>query len=74
MNWQERITADLTARRGKACIRGGRVIVSVASDSLTVLESPNDIARAYGITQDDVEPVRQYGAERGWLVVRGASQ
>ena len=74
MNWQERITVGLTVRRGKACIRGARVIVSVASDSLTVLESPNDVARAYGIAHDVVEPVRQYGAKRRWLVVRGASE
>ena len=74
MNWQERITVDLTVRHGKACIRGARVIVSVVSDSLTALESPNDIARAYGITHDHVKPVRRYGAEGWWLVVRGASE
>jgi uncharacterized protein (DUF433 family) len=64
MNSQDRITADLTARRGKGCIRGARVIVSVASDSLTSLESPDEIACAYGITHDVVDPVRHYGAER----------
>jgi len=74
MNWQERITVDPNVCHGKACIRGALVIVSAVLDSLPVLESPNDIVRVFGITHDHVEPVRQYGAERGWLVVRGASE
>ena len=64
MNWQERITVDPNVCHSKACIRDARVIVSVVSDSLTVLECPNNIARVFGMTHEHVEPVRHYGAER----------
>lgn len=63
MNWQERITVDPNVCHGKACIRGTRVMVSAVLDNLAGGETPDDIARAYRITREDVEAALLYTAE-----------
>lgn len=63
MTWQDHITVDPQVCHGKACIRGTRVMVSVVLDNLAGGESPDDIARAYRITREDVQAALLYAAE-----------
>ena len=64
MNWTEHITVEPNICRGKACIRGTRVMVSVVLDNLAAGLSPAEIVRSYPSLQpDDVAAAMAYAAE-----------
>jgi uncharacterized protein (DUF433 family) len=63
MDWKARITSDPAVCHGKACIAGTRVLVSVILDNLAEGESPATVARAYQVSEADVNAALHYAAE-----------
>ena len=63
MDWKAHISSDPTVCHGKACIKGTRVLVSVILDNLAEGETHEAIARAYWITEEDVQATLHYAAE-----------
>ena len=63
MNWRDHITVDPAVCHGKACIKGTRVMVSVVLDNLAAGEAPQDVARWYEISADDVRAALAYAAD-----------
>jgi uncharacterized protein (DUF433 family) len=63
MTWHDRITVDATVCRGKACIRGTRLMVSVVLDNLAAGESVESIMRGYHLEREDIDACVQYAAE-----------
>lgn len=63
MTWQERISVNPSICHGKACIKGTRVMVSVVLDNLAAGETPEEIARAYHLSIEDVQAAIAYAAE-----------
>jgi len=63
MDWREHVSVDPQVCHGKACIKGTRVMVSVVLDNLAAGESRQDIARAYQISESDVQAAMLYAAD-----------
>jgi uncharacterized protein (DUF433 family) len=63
MSWQDHISVDPKVCHGKACIRGTRVMVSVVLANLADGEPPEEIARGYHITREDISAALQYAAQ-----------
>ena len=63
MSWRDRISVDPNICHGRACIAGTRVLVSVVLDNLAARESPQSIAEAYQITDEDIRAALEYAAE-----------
>lgn len=64
MSWTERITVEPNVCRGKASIRGTRVMVSVILDNLAAGLSAVEIVRSYpSLEPDDVAAAMAYAAE-----------
>lgn len=62
MRWQDHISVDPNICHGKACIKGTRVMVSVVLDSLAAGDSPDNIAKAFHLTLDDIHAALLYAA------------
>lgn len=64
MNWQDHISVDPQICHGKACIKGTRVMVSVALDNLADGVSRNEILASYPLlTGEDIDAAIAYAAE-----------
>ncbi len=63
-DWRERITVDPNICRGKACIRGTRILVSVILDSLAAGLTPAEIVGTYpSLKTADIQAALDYAAE-----------
>ncbi len=63
-HWRERITVNPNVCYGRACVRGTRVVVSVAPDNLTTGLGCDEILKSYPtITREDIEAVLACAAE-----------
>ena len=64
MDWKERISVDPLVCRGKACIKGTRIMVSVVLDNLAAGVSPEEILRSYpSLSSEDIQAAIAYAAE-----------
>jgi uncharacterized protein (DUF433 family) len=59
-----RIAADPLVRFGKPVIEGTRVPVSVVVGAVAAGDSWEEIAREYGITEEDIRAALAYAASR----------
>ena len=74
MEWQKRIYVDPQICRGRACIQGTRIMVSVIMDNLAAGVSQEEILRSYpSLTAEDVKAALTYAAEltREKIINRG---
>ncbi len=63
MNWQERISIKPDVCKGRACVAGTRILVSVILDNLAEGLTPADIRRSYPpLTEEDIRACIAYGA------------
>jgi uncharacterized protein (DUF433 family) len=63
MNWQQRITSDPSTCKGRACVKGTRIMVSVVLDNLAAGLSMEEIARSYPpLSREDVQACIAYAA------------
>ena len=64
MNWQERISVDLTVCHGQACVRGTRVPVSVVLDNLAARVPRDEILQSYpSIKDEDIDACLAHASE-----------
>ena len=64
MDWRERIVTNQQICHGRACIRGTRIMVSVALDNLAAGLGSEDILESYpSLTQQDIDAAIGYAAE-----------
>jgi uncharacterized protein (DUF433 family) len=61
-NWKEGISANPRVCRGKACIRGTRIMVSVIIDNMAAGLSRDEIRRSYPALTD-IDAALSYAAE-----------
>ncbi|MGA2632107.1 MAG: DUF433 domain-containing protein [Terriglobia bacterium] len=59
-----RITVDAEVRFGKPVIEGTRVPVAIVVGAVAAGDSPEEVAREYGITLEDVRAALSYAARR----------
>jgi len=63
MNWKNRITVDPLVCKGRACVQGTRIMVSVILDNLAAGLSPEEIMRSYPpLTREDIQGCVAYAA------------
>lgn len=63
MNWKNRIMVDPLVCRGRACVQGTRVMVSVVLDNLAAGLSPEEIMRSYPLLmREDIQACAAYAA------------
>ena len=56
MNWKDRITVDPHVCKGRACVKGTRILASVVLDNLAAGRSIEDIIRSYPpLTREDIQ-------------------
>lgn len=60
---QNRIVIDPGIRQGKPVIRGTRVPVDLILGSLAGGMTPDEVAREYGITKEDISAALAYASE-----------
>lgn len=63
MDWRTRITADPAVCHGKPCVRGTRVLVSALLDDLADGAPAESVAKAYGVSLDDVRAALAYASD-----------
>lgn len=59
-----RITVDSDVRFGKPVIEGTRVPVSIVVGAVAAGDTPEEVAREYGISVEDVRATLSYAARR----------
>jgi uncharacterized protein (DUF433 family) len=63
VNWKNRITVDPLVCKGRACVQGTRIMVSVILDNLAAGLSPEEIMRSYPpLTREDIQACVAYAA------------
>lgn len=63
MNWKERISVRSDICKGRACVAGTRILVSVVLDNLAAGLTPEEIARSYPpLTREDIQACIAYAA------------
>jgi uncharacterized protein (DUF433 family) len=63
MNWKERISIKPDICKGRACVAGTRILVSVVLDNLAEGLTPEEIRRSYPpLTDDDIRACIAYAA------------
>jgi uncharacterized protein (DUF433 family) len=63
MNWQARISTDPLICKGRACVQGTRIMVSVVLDNLAAGLSPEEVMRSYPpLTREDIQACMAYAA------------
>ena len=63
MNWHERISHDPATCKGRACVKGTRIMVSTVLDNLAEGVSPEDIAHSYPpLSREDIQACLAYAA------------
>ena len=64
MNWRNHISVNPNVCRGKACIKGTRIMVSVVLDNLAIGLSSAEIIESYpSLTLEDIQAAVAYAAE-----------
>jgi uncharacterized protein (DUF433 family) len=64
MKWQDYVTVEPGVCRGKACIKGTRIMVSVVLDNLAAGLTPAEIIRSYPtLSSESVQAAIAYAAE-----------
>jgi uncharacterized protein (DUF433 family) len=63
MNWKDRITVNPLVCKGRACVRGTRIMASVVLDNLAAGLSPEEIMRSYPpLSREDIQACVAYAA------------
>ena len=63
MNWKERITVDPLVCKGRACVKGTRILASVVLDNLAANRTAEEIMRSYPpLTREDILACMAYAA------------
>lgn len=63
MNWGDRITHDLAICKGRACVKGTRIMVSTVLDNLALGLSSEEVARSYPpLSREDIQACIAYAA------------
>lgn len=63
MQWQNRISTDPQVCKGRACVKGTRVMVTVVLDNLAAGLTPEEIMRSYPpLTREDIQACMAYAA------------
>ena len=63
MNWQERLSTDPLICKGRFCVKGTRIMVSVVLDNLAAGLTPEQITRSYPpLTREDIQACVAYAA------------
>ncbi len=63
MNWSERISHDSAICKGRACVRGTRIMVSTVLDNLADGVLPEEIMQSYPpLTREDIQACIAYAA------------
>jgi len=63
MNWRERISHDSSICKGRACVKGTRIMVSTVLDNLAENLTPEEIMRSYPpLTREDVQACIAFAA------------
>lgn len=63
MNWKDRISINPEVCKGRACVAGTRIPVSVVLDNLAEGLTPEEIIRSYPpLTADDIRACIAYAA------------
>jgi len=63
MNWKDRIGTDPRLCKGRACVKGTRIMVSVVLDNLAEGLAPEEIMRSYPpLTREDIQACLAYAA------------
>jgi uncharacterized protein (DUF433 family) len=63
MNWKERITVDPNVCRGRACVAGTRIMVTVILDNLAAGLSWEELIRSYPpLSDEDIRACLNYAA------------
>ena len=64
MNWRDHVSVDPNVCRGKACISGTRIMVSVILDNLAEGVSHDEILASYpSLNREDIHAAVAYAAE-----------
>ena len=63
MKWQDRVTINPEVCRGRPCIKGTRVMVSVVLANLAEGETHEAILRNYHLTADDIQAAILFAAD-----------
>jgi len=64
MSWHDYITVDPSVCHGKACIKGTRIMVSVALDNLAAGLDSDELLKSYpSLTKEGVQAAISYAAE-----------
>lgn len=63
MDWEKRITVDPLVCKGRACVKGARILVSVVLDNLAADLTPEEIMRSFPpLTREDIQACMAYAA------------
>jgi len=63
MNWKERISIKPDVCKGRACITGTRIMVSVVLDNLAAGITPEELMKSYPpLSREDVQACLSYAA------------
>ena len=63
MNWSERVSHDSAICKGRACVKGTRIMVSTVLDNLAKGLVPEEIMKSYPpLTREDVQACISYAA------------
>jgi uncharacterized protein (DUF433 family) len=64
MNWRDRISIDRSIHRGKPCIKGTRVPVSVIVGSIADGDTPEQIMQSWPqLTAEDITAALKFAAK-----------
>jgi len=63
MKWQDHVTIDPEICRGRPCIKGTRVMVSVVLANLAEGEPHDAIMRYYHLTAEDIQAAILFAAD-----------
>jgi uncharacterized protein (DUF433 family) len=65
MNWKERITVDPLVGKGRACVKGTRILASVVLDNLAANRTAEEVMRSYPpLAREDILACMAYAASR----------
>jgi uncharacterized protein (DUF433 family) len=63
MNWQERLSIDPLICKGRVCVKGTRIMVSVVLDNLAAGLTAEQITRSYPpLPREDIQACVAYAA------------
>ncbi len=63
MSWKNRISVKPEVCKGRACVAGTRIMVSVVLDNLAAGVNPDELIRSYPpLTREDIQACLAYAA------------